>query len=625
MPNSSAGEVTPQLDTALMPIQQQQGSSTSERIEAAVREANRVASQERAAVAAANAVAAKEMASATSALTPETNFSLHTSHADANMSNFTGNLVSTLDASGQVDINALLDAAEKKADAIRKQVAEANRAAEDLISGKSSLRNMTSSTTKSESIVMPRLEGCMDSSNNCQDWAAAGDCSKNPAYMLAECPRACKNCPGEMINSSASNLSVPISSSAPPLHVQEKMSWATNEGLLVPPPPAPPADGLSLPDHNDSNVSNVSEAVQGASNTTNGDGTTPETSMADMPSAELFPPPPAAPDKENDCYGWALKGECEKNPEWMRDNCATSCASSAAYTPPPPAPSDREADCHGWAEKGECERNPKWMHENCATSCANEAQLPPGANETVTVTTGQLLPSPAATTPAEEPLPPETDPSKGPFDGAQHTDGGADILGRLRHLFANETQETATEQQSRIKSDLQNSTERSNGANITWHSRLDRTDGVGTTSSNASEPLSRPGGNSSAPITATSTPGNSSAPGALVNVTATGNESEPTAASMSPTNTSDFASSFERRQLQRQQQGQSMAVRLSRGNSSKGAPSGASAMWIVVASLLSFALGVGITVVVMQQRAKSKTKRPIQEYKQEAVAESDSL
>ncbi|KAJ4730448.1 2-oxoglutarate (2OG) and Fe(II)-dependent oxygenase superfamily protein [Rhynchospora pubera] len=37
-------------------------------------------------------------------------------------------------------------------------------------------------------------DGCSDETANCGPWAAAGECEKNPAYMLASCKRSCGVC-----------------------------------------------------------------------------------------------------------------------------------------------------------------------------------------------------------------------------------------------------------------------------------------------------------------------------------------------------------------------------------------------------------------------------------------------
>ena len=35
---------------------------------------------------------------------------------------------------------------------------------------------------------------CLDKLNDCPQWAAAGDCLKNPGFMMKECPRSCDLC-----------------------------------------------------------------------------------------------------------------------------------------------------------------------------------------------------------------------------------------------------------------------------------------------------------------------------------------------------------------------------------------------------------------------------------------------
>ena len=38
-------------------------------------------------------------------------------------------------------------------------------------------------------------DACADASEHCAAWAAAGECAKNKAYMLASCRAACGTCP----------------------------------------------------------------------------------------------------------------------------------------------------------------------------------------------------------------------------------------------------------------------------------------------------------------------------------------------------------------------------------------------------------------------------------------------
>ena len=54
------------------------------------------------------------------------------------------------------------------------------------------------------------------------------------------------------------------------------------------------------------------------------------------------------PDKLPLCTQWAADGECEKNPVFMKLECASSCTTQGA------PPQDKSDKCKKWAELGEC-------------------------------------------------------------------------------------------------------------------------------------------------------------------------------------------------------------------------------------------------------------------------------
>lgn len=87
-------------------------------------------------------------------------------------------------------------------------------------------------------------------------------------------------------------------------------------------------------------------------------------------------------DDNASCESWAEGGECEKNPKYMLVNCKKSCkqctvkpvtVKPVTVKPVTVAPTSRCEDsnnnCQSWASRGECDKNPEWMGENCKKSC----------------------------------------------------------------------------------------------------------------------------------------------------------------------------------------------------------------------------------------------------------------
>ena len=105
-------------------------------------------------------------------------------------------------------------------------------------------------------------------------------------------------------------------------------------------------------------------------------------------------------DMHGPCGSWTDMGECEKNPGFMRSECATSCgrrpqdvlpaaecevlasrgdcrsklgASECAFTClawlQRTTTPDKQGNCWYWATDGECAANPVWMNETCSRAC----------------------------------------------------------------------------------------------------------------------------------------------------------------------------------------------------------------------------------------------------------------
>merc|ERR1712168_1205139 len=77
-------------------------------------------------------------------------------------------------------------------------------------------------------------------------------------------------------------------------------------------------------------------------------------------------------DLNRHCADWARKGECTKNPGYMKVYCKRSCGlcpggggggSGCAGC------RDQNRNCRHWASIGECRRNPAYMRVYCRYSC----------------------------------------------------------------------------------------------------------------------------------------------------------------------------------------------------------------------------------------------------------------
>uniref|UniRef100_A0AC35TI99 ShKT domain-containing protein n=1 Tax=Rhabditophanes sp. KR3021 TaxID=114890 RepID=A0AC35TI99_9BILA len=85
--------------------------------------------------------------------------------------------------------------------------------------------------------------------------------------------------------------------------------------------------------------------------------------------------------RESNCYNeneccqtWSIKGECQKNANWMNLWCSASCKKCAALYPMNVECDDRHSNCVKWSRSGECSKNAAWMTENCRKSCAKCGQ-----------------------------------------------------------------------------------------------------------------------------------------------------------------------------------------------------------------------------------------------------------
>ena len=73
---------------------------------------------------------------------------------------------------------------------------------------------------------------------------------------------------------------------------------------------------------------------------------------------------PVSTDDHEHCKEWASKGECSRNPEFMRKTCVLSCDKHILK--------NEHNDCGYWAKNGECANNPQFMFKRCESACKDE-------------------------------------------------------------------------------------------------------------------------------------------------------------------------------------------------------------------------------------------------------------
>jgi hypothetical protein len=190
----------------------------------------------------------------------------------------------------------------------------------------------------------PPPAGCQDASQYCDFWASVQECDKNPKYMKSYCKKACGTCATAPVQP----VVVP-QPSQPIVPAQPIASY--------PQPTQPPVQPVTYPQPTQPPM-----PVQ------------PKPSYP-QPVVPAQPSPGGCTDNSPHCGYWGGKGDCEKNPFWMKVNCektCNSCGSTIGNVNQPqvhPGCENKNPNCQFWQSSGECEKNPVWMKNNCKLSC----------------------------------------------------------------------------------------------------------------------------------------------------------------------------------------------------------------------------------------------------------------
>ena len=206
--------------------------------------------------------------------------------------------------------------------------------------------------------------GCADSRPECEERAAAGDCTaqSSRARMVVECARSCGTCQQRQAEAA---LSLRDAGRAGALGGGDARQPRCRDQRR--------ACGYWLSIGECTRAKELMDVLCAA------------TCGACMPSeAEQTPPRqmrvacgPELTDRHEDCGEWAAAGECEASPHTMRSACACACrqprpavaAAGRALPAPTAVCDDLHERCAGWALAGVCESTPVPMKRLCRRSC----------------------------------------------------------------------------------------------------------------------------------------------------------------------------------------------------------------------------------------------------------------
>ena len=224
------------------------------------------------------------------------------------------------------------------------------------------------STAEPESTPDP---SCEDGFGNCEAWAAAGECERNPAFMVTNCARSCNECDTENPTEEATPAPTPESTadlteesteestaepeSTPPKEIA--IDWRFGIGSGGAPVSANVGDTLLF---TWGGFHNVYIAPSNSCNNLS--------SGTDLGASSPVRYTVQTEDEGGIVFACEVPGHCQAGMLLPVNVGQTSSNESAGTTSDPSCEDDNES-CEAWADAGECEGNPDYMLTNCASSC----------------------------------------------------------------------------------------------------------------------------------------------------------------------------------------------------------------------------------------------------------------
>ena len=212
---------------------------------------------------------------------------------------------------------------------------------------------------------------CDDGNGSCEAWAAAGECERNPAFMVTNCARSCNECDTENPTEEATPAPTPESTadlteesteestaepeSTPPKEIA--IDWRFGIGSGGAPVSANVGDTLLF---TWGGVHNVYIAPSNSCNNLS--------SGTDLGASSPVRYTVQAEDEGGIVFACEVPGHCQAG-MLLPVNVGQTSSNESAGTTSDPSCEDGNESCEAWADAGECEGNPDYMLTNCASSC----------------------------------------------------------------------------------------------------------------------------------------------------------------------------------------------------------------------------------------------------------------
>ena len=231
---------------------------------------------------------------------------------------------------------------------------------------------------------------CEDGNGSCEAWAAAGECERNPAYMVTNCARSCNECvvatppqptPEPVDDESDTDTENPTEEATPaptPESTADLTEESTEESTAEPestPPKEIAIDWRFGIGFGGAPISaNVGDTLLFTWGGFHNVYIAPSNSCNNLSSGtDLGASSPVrytvqAEDEGGIVFACEVPGHCQAG-MLLPVNVGQTSSNESAGTTSDPSCEDGNESCEAWADAGECEGNPDYMLTNCASSC----------------------------------------------------------------------------------------------------------------------------------------------------------------------------------------------------------------------------------------------------------------